>query len=132
MLSFEFIEHPSFSKEIKKFSKKHPATIDFFQKAKKLLSLQFNPTKPQSVISTEALKRMNKIGPNIHVFKLKMAVGGLRFGQRPRVGFWLQRPSCIIFLVFQSYNARYSGRKFRKIIKMRIRDFDPGIKFERY
>lgn len=71
-----FLEHPSFSKEIKKFNKKYDGGVGF-RHLKKLLCLHFHPTDKQLSFSPKVLKRVNKVGSNIEVYKVIMRVKGL-------------------------------------------------------
>lgn len=59
-----FSEHPSFSKEIEKFNKKHDWGIGF-ESLKRLLEQHFHPTKSQMKFTPKVLRRVDRIGVNI-------------------------------------------------------------------
>ena len=124
-----FLEHPSFSKEIKKFNKKYDGGVGF-RHLKKLLCLHFHSTDKQLSFSSKVLKRVNKIGSNIEVYKVIMRVKGLRQGQSPRVCF-RHVGNMIVFLCFGTHIDNYKDSELKKEVKIRIRELDPTVEFGR-
>jgi len=122
-----FLEHSSFSREIKKFNKKYDRGIGF-RHLKRLLKLHFHPTGSQFKITPKVLKRVDRIGTNIEVHKVIMSVKGLRQGQSPRVCFRFVG-NLIIFLCFGTHIENYKDSELKELIKKRIKELDPGVQF---
>lgn len=78
-VGISFLEHPSFSKEIKKFNKKYDGGIGF-KSLKRLLEQHFHPTDGQIKFTPKVLRRIDRVGINIEVYKVTMSVKGLRQG----------------------------------------------------
>ncbi len=126
-LGITFIEHPSFSREIEKFNKKYDGGIGYTS-LKRLLAKHFNPVKREVVFTPKILRRMDNIGANIEVYKINMAIKGLRQGQSPRVCF-RYAGNLITFLCSGSHIDNYSSSQLRELIKRRVRDFDLEAQF---
>ena len=122
-----FSEHPSFSKEIEKFNKKHDWGIGF-ESLKRLLEQHFHPTSSQMKFTPKVLRRVDRIGVNIEVYKVTMSVKGLRQGQSPRVCFRFVG-NLIVFLCFGTHIENYKDSKLKKLVKKRIRELDPDVQF---
>lgn len=122
-----FFEHPSFSREIKKFNKKHDGGIGF-NSLKKLLEQHFHPTNSQVRFSPQVLRRVDRIGANIEVYKIIMSVKGLRHGQSPRLCFRFVG-NLIIFLCFGTHIENYKDSQLKELVKKRIRELDPDVQF---
>lgn len=127
-VGISFSEHPSFSREIKKFNKKHDGGIGF-KSLKKLLEQHFHPTNSQLKLTPKVLRRVDRIGANIEVYKVTMSVKGLRQGQSPRLCFRFVG-NLIIFLCFGTHIENYKDNELKELVKKRIKDFDSGVQFD--
>ena len=120
-----FIEHPSFTREISKFNKKYDGGLGY-KSLRRLLSLQFHPTARQTVLTPKVLRRIDKLGANVQVYKVIMRVKGLSSGQSPRVCFRFVG-NLISFLCFGSHINNYKGDELRAVIKKRVVELDPEV-----
>ncbi len=123
-----FLEHPSFSKEIKKFNKKYDGGGIGFKSLKRLLEQQLNLKNRQIILSPAVLKRVDNLGSNLEVYKIIMRVKGLRSGQSPRVCFRYVG-NLIIFLCFGTHIDNYKDNQLRLVLKNRIKDLDQTVQF---
>lgn len=121
------LEHPKFLREINKFNNKYDRGIGFRQ-LKTLLEKHFHPTNPQITLSSKVLRRVDKLGANIEVYKVIMSVKGLRSGQSPRVCF-RHAGNLITFLCFGSHIENYKDSELKELIKKRIKELDPLVVF---
>jgi len=126
-IEISFSEHPSFTREIKKFNKKYDGGIGY-KSLKKLLQTQFRPTDSQIVLPPSVLKRIDNLGANLQAYKVIMRVKNLRSGQSPRVCFRLEG-NLIIFLCYGSHIYDYKDNVLRELVKKRIKDLDPDVRF---
>jgi hypothetical protein len=126
-LSISFAEHPSFSREMKKFNKKYDGGIGY-SSLKRLLDKHFHPTNKATVLTPKVLRRVDNIGTNIEIYKVTMAVKGLSQGQSPRVCF-RHAGNLIVFICVDSHTNNYKASEQREKIKARIKDLDPQIQF---
>ena len=103
-LCVTFQEHPSYSKEINKFCKKH-GDSSAPRHLENLLCIHFHPelAKRQLALTPQVLKRVDRLGVNIEVYKVIMRFKGLSSGQSPRVCF-RHVGNLIIFLCFGTRN----------------------------
>lgn len=121
----EFIEHPSFSREFEKFVKKHHCEVAY-RHLKKLLDLHFHPIKNQITLTPQVLRRIDRLGANVEVYKVIMNIKGLRQGQCPRVCF-RHVGNLIMFLGFGTHLDNYKDSELKELIKVRLKDTDPNI-----
>lgn len=126
-----FSSHPSFDKEFSKFERKVPLAKLALKHLEKLLSVQFHLRTPQVVISKQNLRRVDKIGRGVYVYKVFMAVRGLRRFQRPRIYFWLETNN-ICFLCMGTHIDNYNDAKLKKVAKKRIKELDSNISLSRF
>jgi len=124
-ICISFLEHPSFSKEIKKFNKKYDGGMGF-RHLKKLLELHFHPVKKQLSFSQQVLRKIDRLGVNVEVYKVIMRVKGLRSGQSPRVCLRIVG-NMIVFLCFGTHIDNYRDSELKKLIKKRILDLDSKV-----
>lgn len=127
-VGISFLEHSSFTREIKKFNKKYDGGIGF-KSLKKLLEQHFHPTNSQLKLTPKVLRRVDRIGANIEVYKVTMSVKGLRQGQSPRLCFRFVG-NLIIFLCFGTHIENYKDSELKELVKKRIKDFDPRVQFD--
>jgi len=126
-IKISFLEHKSFTREIKKFNKKHDGGIGY-KSLKKLLKKHFHLTKKEISLPPAVLKRINNLGANIEVYKVIMRVKGIRSGQSPRVCFRVEG-NLITFLCYGSHSEDYRDNQLRERIKKRIKELDPDVQF---
>lgn len=110
MLSF--IEHPVFDKEFEKFNSKYNSS-DSLKSLKMILTKQFNPEKPQLVIGPGKIHRV-KACDNYDIWKVEMAVKGLRKNQSPRIWFALSGVR-LSFLTIQAHMDNYDNNGIDEI-----------------
>lgn len=120
-----FVEHSTFAREIKKFNKKHDGGIGFTS-LKRLLKIHFHPTNPQIVLPPKVLRRVENLGSNVQVYKVRMAVKGLSSGQSPRICFRVEG-GLVTFLCYGSHVDDYKDSELRELTKRRIRDMDSAV-----
>lgn len=122
-----FYEHPSFSRNLEKFNKKHDNGLGF-RHLKKLLSLHFDPSAKSPILTPKVLKRVDRLGSNIEVYKVTMHVKGLPCGLCPRICF--QRlGNQLIFLCFGTHIENYKDNELKEEIKQRIKEIYPETEF---
>jgi len=122
-----FLEHDSFTREIEKFHKKYNSEASF-RYLKKLLELHFHPVNCQITLTPKVLRRVDRLGANIEVYKVTMNVKGLRQGQCPRVCF-RHVGNMIVFLCFGTHIDNYKDSELKEEVKQRIKDIDPQVEF---
>jgi len=127
-VGISFLEHPSFTREIKKFNKKYDGGIGY-KSLKKLLGLHFHPVNKQIVFTPKVLRRIDRLGANIEAYKVTMRVKGLSSGQSPRMCLRFAG-NLIVFLCFGTHIDNYKDCELRELVKQRIRDLDPGVQFD--
>lgn len=128
-LEIQFCEHPVFEKKFKKFCKKHSNAPLAYKHLKKLLLIHFHPFKNQTVFTPKILKRINRVGPNVEVFKVILAIKGLKQGSCPRVCFW-KEGYLITFLCFGTHIENYKDFELRILVQKYIKDMKPSIQFK--
>ncbi len=128
VVGVSFLEHPSFSREIRKFNEKHDGGIGY-KSLKRLLEQHFHPTNSQIKLTPKVLRRIDRIGANIEVYKVIMSVKGLRQGQSPRVCFRFVG-NLIVFLCFGSHIDNYKDSELKELVKRRIKELDPEVQFD--
>lgn len=128
-LCISFQEHPTFSKEIEKFLKKHDDGTGF-RHLQKLLSIHFHPviSQRQITLTPKVLRRIDRLGANVEVYKVTMRVKGLSSGQSPRVCF-RHAGNLIAFLCFGTHIDNYKDSQLKEDVKSRILELDPGVIF---
>ena len=126
-VGISFLEHSSFIREIKKFNKKYDGGIGY-KSLKRLLGQHFHPTNRQAVFTPKVLRRIDRLGANIEVYKITMRVKGLSSGQSPRVCFRFVG-NLIIFLCFGTHIDNYKDSELKEMVKQRIKDLDPDVQF---
>lgn len=126
-MEIRFDCHPKFSEELDKFCHKHPTTNIDLKHLCNLLSIHFNPEKPTISITPKNLKRVDRVGANITVYKVNMAVQGISKGQCPRVYFWLETGT-ITFLCMDSHIDNYDDAKLKEKAKQRIMEMNPNVR----
>jgi len=126
-IEVSFLEHKLFTREIKKFNKKHDGGIGY-KSLKKLLQIHFHPAHNQIVFTPKVLRRVDNLGTNIEVYKVTMRVKNLSSGQSPRICFRFEG-NLITFLCYGSHIDDYKDSELKKLVKKRIRELSPDIQF---
>ena len=96
-----WLEHDSFVREFKKFSKKYPKAIPGFEAVKKLLDTQFDPLDPKDIIAPGKIHRVQE-DAIWEVWKLEAIVQGWKPNQWPRTWFVVLGDT-ITFLVMRTH-----------------------------
>lgn len=115
----EYIDHPSFEKEcaaLRRFSEL-PEAIEAL---KRLLDIQFHPIDPKPAIGPGKI-HMRTNYDNCVLWKVEMAVKGLRKNQSPRVWFGVQGSS-LAFLCIGTHIDNYSDNELEEKAKERLSD----------
>ena len=127
-MGISFSEHPSFSREIKKFNNRYDGGIGY-KSLKKLLGLHFHPVNKQIVFTPKVLRRIDRLGVNIEAYKVTMRVKGLSSGQSPRVCFRFAG-NLIVFLCFGTHIENYKDSELKELVKRRIKEIAPEVQFD--
>lgn len=120
----EFLEHKTFARRIKKFNKKYSGGGNGYRHLKKLLIIHFSDSS-NPMFTKKVLRRIDRVGANIEVYKITMNVKGLSQGQCPRICFWYVG-KMIVFLAFGTHIENYKDDQLKKLVKMRIQEIDPS------
>ena len=129
MQSIEFLEHKTFARRIRKFNKKYSGGDNGYRHLKKLLGIHFSdPISP--MFTKKVLRRVDRVGANIEVYKITINVKGLSQGQCPRICFWYVG-KMIIFLAFGTHIENYMDDQLKKLVKMRMLEMDSTVVLER-
>ncbi len=124
-----FDEHPRFHKDFKTFCKKHQQGILALRYLKNLLSIHFAPVnKNNPCFTLKTLHRVDRIGPNVVVYKVTMNTKGLSSGQSPRICIWVRGP-LITFLCMGSHVENYKDSELKEELKKCIKDLDNSVVF---
>ena len=115
-----FVNHPSFEKEIKKY--KNNSSFGF-NNLKNLLSKQFSKIDKELVIGPG---KIHKITDYLdfcgELWKVEMSVLGLRPNQWPRVWFLLVDET-IYFLHTNTHQNNYDNKESEDLAKERVLDY---------
>ena len=84
MLNFVF--HPHFEKEAASLKRRFPYFQEGLESFKKICLVHFDPENPKQVIAPAKLHRV-KYCENFTIWKIELAVKGLRSNQFPRIWF---------------------------------------------
>ena len=117
----DFIAHPSFEPEIaeleQRFHNVEKAVIEF----KKLCGFHFHPQTPQQVIAPAKLHRVTQ-NDIWSLWKIELAVKGLRSNQSPRVWFAI-KGSTLVLLSAQSHVDNYNDNTRNEVAISRASEF---------
>lgn len=115
----DFIFHPSFEKEAAELKGRFSldAVLKSFQR---LCEVQFHPLNPRQVIAPAKLHRLTQ-NDLWSIWKIELAVPGLRANQSPRVWFGV-KGSHIVFLCVASHVDNYTDNQMAQIAVERITD----------
>lgn len=118
MLNFSY--HPSFEKEAAKFQKRFSSLGKALAAFNLLCEFQFHPLNPQQRIAPAKLHRVTQ-NDLWSVWKIELAVPGLRPNQFPRVWFGVQG-STIAFLCIATHVDNYNDNEMTQIAIERVTD----------
>ena len=85
----DFISHPKFEKEISALERRFNNTKEGLKSFERLCGVQFNPENPQRIIAPAKLHRIRQ-NDIWTLWKIELAVKGLRSNQFPRMWFCVQ------------------------------------------
>ncbi len=104
-----FLEHPTFEKEYKDFDSKYHAEKDL-RHLKKIFLVQFDPIAPKPAIGPGKLHRVKICTNSCEIWKVEMAVRGLRQNQSPRIWFAVMG-NTIAFLTIRTHVSNYDNNE---------------------
>ncbi|MDR2703901.1 MAG: hypothetical protein LBB58_06120 [Cellulomonadaceae bacterium] len=107
-----WLSHRQFDSEFKTLAKRHNGLEIGFDNAKRLLAIQFDQDRPQTVIAPGKLHRVHS-DADFEMWKLEMAVRNLRPNQFPRIWF-AQQTRLIAFLSIRSHVDNYDDSAVRQ------------------
>ena len=116
----EFIDHPSFTKETAKLTRRFSFLNKALESFKMLCEFQFHPLNPQQRIAPAKLHRVTQ-NDLWSIWKIELAVPGLRSSQSPRVWFAV-KGSTISFLCIASHVDNYNDNKMNQVAVERVTD----------
>lgn len=115
-----WLEHDSFVREFKKFSKKFPGVIPGLEAVKKLLNTQFDPTNPREIIAPGKIHRVQQ-NAVWELWKIETIVQGLKPNQWPRVWFVVSG-NTVTFLVICTHIDNYDNNEMDRLALTRMSD----------
>lgn len=102
----DFIPHPSFEPEIADLKRRSQNIDDAIASFKKLCEFQFHPETPKQVLAPGKLHRVTQ-NDIWTLWKIELAVKGLRSNQSPRVWFAI-KGTTLVYLCAQSHVDNYN------------------------
>lgn len=114
-----FLNHPAFEKECAGVFSKYHLGKDF-EHLKKLLAVQFQPTRPVAVIGPGKIHRVKDF-IDYTMWKVEMSARGLRKNQSPRVWFAV-RGDTVLFLCIKLHGDNYDDNAVNSIAEALISD----------
>lgn len=116
----EFLTHPYFDKEATAIQRRFPAFNQGLEAFKKICEVHFDPIFPKQVIAPGKLHRIKGLD-NYNIWKIELAVKGLRPNQFPRVWFGI-RGTVIVLLCVKSHIDNYDNNKADALAENLITD----------
>jgi len=101
----EYLEHPKFFKQAADFKRRFPGFDEGFKATKNIFEVHFHPTNPMQRIAPGKLHCVSK-NSSFVMWKLEMAVAGLKSKQWPRVWFAVSG-SKVVFLCMGTHIDNY-------------------------
>lgn len=114
-----FLQHDDFIREYEAFAAKYHCHKDF-EFLKKLLLVHYDPIKPIQVIGPGKLHRVKECEGWV-LWKIEMAVKGLRKNQSPRVWFAIEGDT-LAFLTIKSHIDNYDTNQADRLAEGRVTD----------
>jgi len=116
----EYLEHPKFSKQAADFKRRFPGFDEGFSATKNIFEVHFHPTNPMQRIAPGKIHCILK-NVNYTMWKLEMAVAGLKSKQWPRVWFVVSG-SKVVFLCIGTHIDNYDNNKLDRLAQNLITD----------
>ena len=117
---FNFVYHQGYLKHAavleRRFSN-YQSGVDSF---KRLCEVQFNPVQPRQVIAPAKLHRIKQFD-TYGIWKIELAIAGVRSNQSPRIWFAVQGAN-IAFLCAASHIDNYDDNKMEVLAKSQVTD----------
>ncbi len=120
-LMLEYLEHPKFSKQAADFIRRFPGFNDGFNATKNIFEVHFHPTNPMQRIAPGKIHSILK-SPNYTIWKLEMAVIGLKSKQWPRVWFAVSGNK-VVFLCMHSHIDNYDDNDITREAQSLVSDY---------
>lgn len=115
-------EHDGFVKELKKICGKYPQVKDGIARVKKLLAVQFDPTKPDAVIAPGKIHRVRgDITWEVWKVEVLLPKSGLRPNQWPRMWFAVSGET-ITLLAVVTHMDNYDNNDIDRLALARLSD----------
>ncbi len=112
--SFTFREHPGFTKEIKKFSRKHKTFIKALKQLSILLQTQFDKNDHRQPLGPKHLHNVS-INTEYEIWKVNcVATKGLKRKQMPRI-YFARRDSEIFYLCMGFHINNYQDSQLKTL-----------------
>lgn len=116
-----FFSHSLFEKELANLKKQFNNIDDGLEAFKKLCGVQFNPVSPKQIIAPAKLHRVTQ-NDVWTLWKIEVAVKGVRSNQSPRVWFAI-KGTTVVFLCAQSHVNNYSDNDMNEVAITRATEF---------
>ena len=117
----EFFEHSKFTKQAADFKRRFAGFEIGFESTKKIFEEHFNPTNPVQRIAPGKLHCLLK-NANFTLWKIEMAVVGLKSKQWPRVWFAVSG-SKVVFLCMSTHIDNYDDGEQTRYAQNLVSDF---------
>lgn len=121
----EYLEHPKFSKQAADFKRRFPGFDEGFDEGfnatKNIFEVHFHPTNPMQRIAPGKIHCILR-NPTFVMWKLEMAVAGLKSKQWPRVWFAVSG-SKIVFLCMGTHIDNYDDGGQTKEAQSLVTDY---------
>ena len=117
----EFFEHEKFNKQAADFKRRFAGFEAGFHATKNIFEVHFHPTSPVQKIAPGKLHCLLK-NPNYTLWKIEMAVAGLKSKQWPRVWFAVSG-SKIAFLCMGTHIDNYDDGQQTRLAENLASDF---------
>jgi len=119
MLSFS--SHTSFEKEVEDLRRQFGKIVEGLESFKKLCDVQFDPVSPKQIIAPAKLHRVTQ-NDIWTLWKVELAVKGVRSNQSPRVWFAI-KGTTLVFLCASSHVNNYSDNDMSSVAIARATEF---------
>ena len=117
----EYLEHPKFSKQAADFKRRFSGFDAGFEATKNIFEVHFHPTNPMQRIAPGKLHCILK-NANYTMWKLEMAVAGLKSKQWPRVWFGVSG-SKVVFCCMGTHIDNYDDGELTRDALSLVTDY---------
>jgi hypothetical protein len=115
-----FVYHPTYLKHIAALERRFPQVKQGVEAFKRLCDFQFDPVQPRQVIAPAKLHRRKQLEA-CGIWKIELAVAGVRSNQSPRIWFAVQGAT-IVFLCAASHIDNYDDNKMEALAESLVTD----------